>query len=752
MPAGASPMPISQERSPLDLTLELRRIVVEPIFETIAPGSLRYSERLPSVVVQNRRERAQQRIAQALASRGTLEVPQFLKKELFRLIERWSEKGFSDGWSKVEAFEIRCAEEHDLRDPSADQAYRRKVREQRAGLHLWGLPNGEKLSLPPDDLYVNLDCEVLRFDSDENFTTEDRECPRLLLHTQDLVHHNKRILVVGGPGSGKSTLVSHLAVSIAAGTLELKGDRLPFVVRARTLLNSPLNLGSLAAIVEAEHDLVEAAFHEGRAFLLVDGLDEVPRTSISQLCSALEALTASYPDCHYLVTSRPATVYPNLLPDFCSVQLLSMNLDQQRRFVTGWYKAVGLEAQSERHLIMKDVERAAEDLLSLLRTNRPLGQLAETPLLAGILCALHRFFGSKLPQRVAALYEAMLNALIETRGNHWHPTRGSHGLDTSAQRRSLAKLARWMHERAKTEVKHVELASWLHQRGSDDHPSALAESRLLVELRPDHLAFFHLTFQEYLAATELVEDNAYVEMISRYKEPWWHGVIRFAAGLPQADPGRLIYGLLETDKKAKSIATVLAAQCLERSVKRQPSALEHELQRRIKQLLPPRNEEEIDFLANFGNTAAPVFILALDQIDNPEGRARLALVLAKLGYEPACISLSQLTEDHARLRRPFIHTFEKLRASVLLENVGRVAILSLMEIAVSSRLALEILERTLDRAPALPYQATDTPPLIDYAATQEVPDLIRALMAELKEPKRVARREKSPTTGAKRSG
>jgi hypothetical protein len=77
-------------------------------------NDLAASNYVPAVVFENRRRRAQERIQDALASRGSDAVSPALEREIRQLVRGWARQSFADGFKEVEEFEIRCAREHDL--------------------------------------------------------------------------------------------------------------------------------------------------------------------------------------------------------------------------------------------------------------------------------------------------------------------------------------------------------------------------------------------------------------------------------------------------------------------------------------------------------------------------------------------------------------------------------------------------------------------------------------------------------------
>lgn len=149
-------------------------------------------------------------------------------------------------------------------------------------------------------------------------------------HRQDfdaehLVEYRQRTVVVGGPGSGKSTLIRRMANQLARKGRLVMMVRLPEVSRR-------VSSGELfqEALVRVAAD--GSGFNNERALsvlstpdvLLADGLDECDpdRASIAR---RLRAWAEGHPSCHVCVVTRPVGHAPGLLPGFSHVELLPLS-------------------------------------------------------------------------------------------------------------------------------------------------------------------------------------------------------------------------------------------------------------------------------------------------------------------------------------------------------------------------------------------------------------------------------------------
>ncbi len=254
------------------------------------------------------------------------------------------------------------------------------------------------------------------------------------------------LVLLGDPGSGKSTFVNHLAVTLACRLLGEAAEPLAtpsgaleepwFPVRI-VLRRWSAGLSPEAVEEGREHELVYEAladlpgetvrerwierFDDRRTLVLFDGLDEVPTVAADDkagegevfdrrrvIVAAVEAFRAAHPECRVLVTCRvkPYRDGPCRLAACPTVELAPLDDGRVDRFCHRWY---GELARVGRLTTGEAVERR-DRLLAALGERPVLREMAGTPLLLTMLARVNT--RSKLPESRAELYGECVEQLL----------------------------------------------------------------------------------------------------------------------------------------------------------------------------------------------------------------------------------------------------------------------------------------------------------------------------------------------------
>lgn len=331
-----------------------------------------------------------------------------------------------------------------------------------------------------------------------------------------------RVVIVGGPGSGKTTLMSMLTRAHAMASIADAMARTPVLLRVRDL--SVRSGDSLTADIardacrwldlQADRDFIDGLFTSGRGLLIVDGVDEAPSVSSrNELLAKIDLFAGKYECASIVVSSRIVGYDPRVLGQSFEHYELAPFSEQQVRQVL----ASGVPSEPDHPI---DIDKLAKRIVS----DRRLSALAETPLLLAIVVRIvvERGTADWLPRERHSLYDVAVDMML----SEWDSQRGietaewpSH-LEHSEIRLALETVAyRIQAGLVKLDDTTVvdsatfeyELATALEAGGVTDTHRARRQARdllryavsragLLVESGPGRFAFCHRVIQEHLAA------------------------------------------------------------------------------------------------------------------------------------------------------------------------------------------------------------------------------------------------------------
>ncbi|MFI5930571.1 NACHT domain-containing protein [Actinoplanes sp. NPDC051494] len=485
-----------------------------------------------------------------------------------------------------------------------------------------------------------------------------------------------RILLRGDAGSGKTTLLQWIAVTAArqgfTGDLESWNGRTPFLVRLRDHVKQGLPaperfLDKLAAVVAAQMPAlwVHRRLAAG-AILLVDGVDEVPEGQRREVREWLRGLLREYPDLRVVVTSRPAAASARWLDveGFTSIVLERMSPADVKALIRHWHEAVRRagDLPCEPHRLPGYEQR----LLAQLDGSAHLQNLAGSPLLCAMLCALNLDRDSNLPRNRMDIYQAAIDMLLHERDDK----RGVHNelreLTSGDQAQLLQEVAWWLTENGRAELSREEAEARVERRLAGirhitdsagpvlDH--MIQRSGVLREPVVGRVDFVHRTFQEYLAAREAADQGRAGALVAHAHLDTWRETIVLAAGHANAVVRReLLTGLLDLAEQQPQHARklrLLAAACLETSPAVDPGVLS-QIRAHLRGLMP-RSLAEAPSLAAVGESILAELPADLSTLS--EARAAAVVRTVALANGPAALTVlaRYATDPRPRVQRQLI--------------------------------------------------------------------------------------------------
>ncbi|MCP4543643.1 MAG: SUMF1/EgtB/PvdO family nonheme iron enzyme [Chloroflexi bacterium] len=440
-----------------------------------------------------------------------------------------------------------------LRETQARQRYIKRLYQQCNALPLGAMGGdegtGEEVTL--DQVYVDMNTrtQVSITEEEKAERSPGREEQRPLTALQAAAQ-NRRLVLLGNPGGGKSTFVRQIAAWLAAIQLEQRDavsgfepGLVPVMVILRELgvRLAKLDLAGLPQ-PEQERRLVQAirqhwqdelsacrsddwatgledALTQGNVLLIFDGLDEVAEAWRGRVRQAVQALLRAYPDILRVIVASRIRSYTGdaVLPGFAQHTLAPFDREQIGQFVAGWYNAqipLGRMNETRAKENTRDLQQAA--------LSADLRELSSNPMLLTTMAIIHqREVG--LPRERVRLYSLAVQVLL----SRWQTRKGIGVSDSLAAVLKDDLKLRTIMERLAYEV-HCQQAQ--RPEASDllrkdllvllEKPAYLGNAGLVAEFLdyvdqragllvgqggddtgkyPHAYRFPHRTFQEYLA-------------------------------------------------------------------------------------------------------------------------------------------------------------------------------------------------------------------------------------------------------------
>jgi len=310
-----------------------------------------------------------------------------------------------------------------------------------------------------DDVYVDLDTSIDIQESDlEDLRTgrktrlfESGAAKELDTHQErastdkaqplplwDAVRFTPRAVILGDPGSGKSTF-AHKVLGMQAMVMRNQGTLLPgfdadllpvlIILRELALNLDPESLAKLSdeartkallnhfrqylerelkiEKIESAIPLVDRALARGRVLLVLDGLDEVPQNLRGTIRQLAGALLSHYRVARLMITSRirsyaGSAVFENLQ----TFTIRPFTRPKIESFIKGWYRTkvnTGQVSEKDREKQIRDLTQAA--------LSRNLAEISSNPMMLTSMAIIHQEEVT-LPRERVRLYKLVVDVLL----------------------------------------------------------------------------------------------------------------------------------------------------------------------------------------------------------------------------------------------------------------------------------------------------------------------------------------------------
>ncbi|NIA29268.1 MAG: SUMF1/EgtB/PvdO family nonheme iron enzyme [Actinobacteria bacterium] len=339
-----------------------------------------------------------------------------------------------------------------------------------------------------------------------------------------------------------SELAEHILRQEVAGKVRWEKESPQWLAHYMAAKSKSLNWG-------LEESFFQELFgrHDGKTLFLLDGLDEAPnretRVFVSSLVTnAVHAFAGNL----FVVTSRPQAYRGKvMLADAERFTILPLEDEGMKYFLSKWLEALhsGNSEGARAHM---------KELLGDLRSRPEIYNMVRNPVMLTALAVVH-WNEKRLPEQRADLYESIITWLLRAREKR--PDR----LPAEECGRKMQKLALGLHRQ-----KGGRRVQFSRRQGAeilkDDFPGETEEQRIfraekfleeeevdsgIVVSRGSQLTFWHLTFQEYLAARALggKTDDEQLKMLVRpgvlHNAEWRETLLLFGGVLHAQGPEKV---------------------------------------------------------------------------------------------------------------------------------------------------------------------------------------------------------------------
>src|SRR4028118_1040990 len=369
----------------------------------------------------------------------------------------------------------------------------------------------------------------------------------------DAIATYPKLMVMGKPGAGKTTFLQKVALQCIRG--ELPRLSIPIFIQLRNLAEetraNSIILGDDFSLLDYINwklgdfgisvQQIETFLKQGKALILLDGLDEVRSEHSDTLLKQITKFSETYYQNQFIITCRFAAQQYRF-PGFTYVELADFNQAQIEAFAKKWFVAATAKQNEEEGLNL------ASQFIDKLKLpeNQPIRELARTPILLNLTASVFQA-KADFPKKRSKLYEAGLDILLV----RWDEARGIHrdevyrSLSLPHKIKLLSHIAATTFEEGNYFFEQSEIEQHIADYlitlpGASSDPETLrlnseavlkaieAQHGLLVERSLGIYSFSHLTFQEYWTAREIVASSNPKTIRSFLTEKRWREVFLLA--------------------------------------------------------------------------------------------------------------------------------------------------------------------------------------------------------------------------------
>ena len=354
----------------------------------------------------------------------------------------------------------------------------------------------------------------------------------------EAVGKHSKLMILGKPGAGKTTFLKHLAIQCIGGAFQ--SDRVPLFITLKDFAEADDQPDLMAFIDQAiatslSSHSTQQILDDGRALILLDGLDEVRENDATRILRQIQQFSERYSRNALIITCRIAA-REYTFQQFTEVEVADFDDDQIAEVSGKWFR-------------WKQDEVKAKRFLQQLKANPPIRDLASSPLLLTLLCLVFEDSGD-FPANRAELYQTGVDVLLKKWDSKRNIERDQIYKKLSLKRKEdlLSQIAWRTFETGNYFFKQKDLEQQIREfienlpgANTDEETLNLDSEAVLKSIEAQHglfverargiYSFSHLTFHEYFAAREAKEKSYLTPLTHRLTDERWREVILLTVGM-----------------------------------------------------------------------------------------------------------------------------------------------------------------------------------------------------------------------------